>query len=130
MTTTVQNSVSGVPSGVPLTRRLKSGCISLIALYGFIITVIVALWLTIGERAFFVSLLITFLSVMLLPALIILPLLLLLRRWRLSLLTLPPFAAFIILYGPMFLPRSVAVPPDALQLHLLTYNMHAEENIL
>ncbi len=32
-------------------------------------------------------------------------------------------------YGVMFLPRSVTIPPDALQVRLMTYNLHAERNI-
>jgi vancomycin resistance protein VanJ len=111
-------------------RWFRRGCLGLTAVYGLISTTAVAIWLMIGERLTLVSMLVAFLSVLLLLALLFLPLLLLLKRWRLSLLLVTPFVTFLLNYGMMFLPRSVSVPPDDVQIHLLTYNLHAEHEVL
>ncbi|MCA9912103.1 MAG: endonuclease/exonuclease/phosphatase family protein [Anaerolineae bacterium] len=76
-----------------------------------------ALWL-----AFFNS----FAHLMLLPALVLFPLVTLLRQWLLSALLLPAILFFTLTYGGQFLPnRSAEVPQDAQTMRLMTFNVLA-----
>ena len=51
---------------------------------------------------------------------------LLLRQWRPALAALPALIAFIVYYGPLLAPKSIAAPEGARELSVLTYNLHAE----
>jgi endonuclease/exonuclease/phosphatase (EEP) superfamily protein YafD len=69
----------------------------------------------------------SFLHLMLLPSLALLPLALLQRRWKLAALLLPPTARFLSSYGPAFLPRPApAQTHEGSTFSFLTYNLHAE----
>jgi vancomycin resistance protein VanJ len=64
-----------------------------------------------------------------LPALFLLPLVLLLRRWELGVLLFPIVATWIIWYAPYFLPRQPVMPPDdAHIISVLTFNLHAQRS--
>ena len=73
-----------------------------------------------------VEMLSSLLPVLLLPSLVIVPLCLLRRRWRLALLSLPTLLTFLIGYGVFFVPRIVSAKSDAARFSFLTYNIHAE----
>lgn len=60
---------------------------------------------------------------LLIPSIFILPLCLLLRQGRLSLLLVPSFVAFLISYGVFFLPRTQDEPVDVQPLCVLTFNL-------
>ena len=87
-----------------LVEWTKRTAIRLIAFYGIVINLILAVWIVIGERYTIVSLLVAYLHIMIMPSLALLPVLLLMRRWRLSLLMVAPFLTFMVNYGPSFLP--------------------------
>jgi vancomycin resistance protein VanJ len=56
---------------------------------------------------------------------------LLLRRWAVAFTLLPPALFFIVVYGPAFIPRSVAqAAPETPTLTVMTYNLHAETDVL
>ncbi len=94
--------------------------------YGLVMTLLLLVRSLVGESWMLVALFNSFVHVLLLPALVLLPVCLLLRRWRLALLLMSPAAAFVILYGIFFTERTPDVPPDAPKFSLLTFNMHAE----
>jgi endonuclease/exonuclease/phosphatase (EEP) superfamily protein YafD len=83
-----------------------------------------------GERWIVSSVVTMSLQFLLMPSLILFPICLLARRWGTALLLFPSFAAFLLVYAVFFLPRSSPVSPDAPRIRLLTYNMHAERNLL
>lgn len=113
-------------------RRMWSGRLGiiLVATYGVgILTVMVARWL-VGERWALIAFANTGLHLPLIPALFLLPLCLAVRRWRLALLLTPPALLFVVTFLPFFLPQQVNIPPGALEIRFLTYNLHAEERLL
>jgi endonuclease/exonuclease/phosphatase (EEP) superfamily protein YafD len=111
-------------------RRL--GCAALkcvwfvMGLYG----AIVAAWLvlkTLGTAAWPpVELVSNLLPLLLLPVLVLFPVCVLFRRWRLAIITAPAMLIFLFGYGGMFVPRSVQAAPQVSDFHVLTYNLHAE----
>ncbi len=94
--------------------------------YGVVMTLLLLARSLVGESWMLVALFNSFVHMLLLPALVLLPVFLLLRRWRLALLMTPPVAAFVALYGIFFTARTPDIPPDAPKFSLLTFNMHAE----
>jgi vancomycin resistance protein VanJ len=98
-------------------------------LYGVIVTLMLILRFTIGERPIvpvFGSPVGTFnsmLQITLLPALPGLIWCLLWRRPRLAVWQLPALALLLVFYGGNFAPRVFAVAENAPRLHLLTYNL-------
>jgi vancomycin resistance protein VanJ len=101
-----------------------------VGIYATVLTVILILRVTVGERWELLALIHTGLHLLLIPTLLLLPLTLLLRMPWLALLLLSGMVTFISIYGVQFLPRSIPVPADAMRLSLLTYNLHAEENVV
>ncbi|NWF69967.1 MAG: endonuclease/exonuclease/phosphatase family protein [Chloroflexi bacterium] len=94
-------------------------------LYGAGASLLLLLRLLSGESLWPVLLFNNFLPALLLPALLFLPLLLLLRRWRAAALQAPPALAFALMYGTLFLPTVSAPTPaaDAPQISVLTFNL-------
>lgn len=97
--------------------------------YGLSVLGFLLLRAAIGERWLAVALLNQGLHLLLLPALVLLPLALLLRRRVTALFILPAFLTALAVHAPFFLPNAEA-PTDAPRLSLLTYNLHAEQNVL
>ncbi len=114
----------------PQKRRLSRIIWGAVGVYGIFVTLALVLRLTIGEQWQVVSRLNNALHLLIMPALILLPVCLLARRVRLSLLMLPACLTFISVYGIMFIPRSVSVPENAPEISFLTYNLQAEEALL
>lgn len=111
---------------IKIWRRLVMIATSIIQLgfaaYGLTSFILLVLHLSIGERLPLMRLLNTFLHLSWLPALVLLPVCLLLGwRW-LSLLMLPMVLAFGFNYGMRYLPRQITPPPNATQISLLSYN--------
>jgi len=84
----------------------------------------------VGERWIVVAFFNGVLHLLLLPAVVLLPVSLLLRRWLAAALLVPAFVTFAAHYAPFFLPQTVDAPPDATHVSLLTYNLHAERSVL
>lgn len=97
----------------------------LIATYGLLI-----LRETVGEANTPLGMLYSRLDWLLTPALILLPLLFIGKRVRLSLLTAPVAALWLLHYGPLLLPKSITAPAGGQPITALTYNLHDERNIL
>jgi vancomycin resistance protein VanJ len=69
----------------------------------------------------------TFSHLLWIPALLLLPVCLLLRDWRLCAMLLPPVLAFALSYYGQFLPRALPQSVDGQPLTVLTVNLHAVE---
>ena len=104
---------------------------TLFALYGLLLCVMLVLRQVGDGYSVLISAITASLTLLLMPSLLCFPISLLLRRWLAAALLAPPFAFFLLMYLPLFLPRPVAaLPPDAAQLTLLTYNVHAEQTLI
>ncbi|MCA0458409.1 MAG: endonuclease/exonuclease/phosphatase family protein [Chloroflexi bacterium] len=107
----------------PMLRRiLLNVYIALVGAYGLNTTAYLLLRAAIGERWNAIGLFNSYFHLLLLPAVILLPLSLILRRRWLVLELAAPFLFFVSTYGAQFLPRSVNVPADAPQLSVLSFN--------
>lgn len=108
-----------------LARILRTTLFVLIASYGLSVSFMLLLRFVIGESWNIIALYNTLAHLLWMPALALLPLALLWRRWRLAALLLPPAAAFIFTYGALFRPHDsgVAMAQDSSGFTVLTYNM-------
>jgi vancomycin resistance protein VanJ len=111
-------------------RRLPCIIWGMVGIYGVFVTLVLILRLTVGEQWQIISRLNNMLHLLMMPALILLPVCLVARRARLSLLMFPACVTFISAYGIMFIPRSISVPENAPKITFLTYNLQAEETLL
>lgn len=102
----------------------------IVTVYGLLMIAALCLHFVREDLWMLIALLNNNLTLLLLPSLILLPLMLLRRQWRQAMLLVPAFSVFVISYAPLYLPRTVTVPPDARRLTLLTYNLQAEEDLL
>jgi len=99
--------------------------------YAIHITLFIVLRTIVGEQWKLISFYNNFTHLMLLPAFILLPATLLLRRWRLSAGMLPAIITFVILYAPIFVPSApVSMATDAQVFSVMTFNIHAERHAL
>lgn len=102
---------------------LGHGLVWLSGLYGLVLSVILLLNLFLTEANAFVGLARSFLSILLMPALLLLPLTLLLRRWIAGALLVPAAVGFFAYYGVFLLPRSEPAPADVAHVRILTFNL-------
>jgi endonuclease/exonuclease/phosphatase (EEP) superfamily protein YafD len=110
-------------------RALFNVFIVLTGAYGLNLTLLLILRLLVGEQWTVIALVNSFLHLMLMPPLILLPICLLLRRWRLALTLAPAVLVFLLSYGVLFLPRTVRAIPDTVSFSVLTYNLHIEKHV-
>lgn len=94
-------------------------------LYSITVLILLLLWLVTGERLFFVNMFVNLLPAAFYPLLLLLPLMLLLRAWRVVLLLLPATVVFSWLYLPAYLPKTPLPPSSAPEITVLTYNILA-----
>jgi endonuclease/exonuclease/phosphatase (EEP) superfamily protein YafD len=100
---------------------------AMVGAYGMSVTGFMLLRLVLGEVSI-LAYMTAILHLMLIPAVILLPLMLLWRKWLPSLMLLVPVGVFLVNYGPQFLPRSTAAAAagDSAELTVLSYNIHAQ----
>jgi vancomycin resistance protein VanJ len=110
--------------------RVVSGLITLIVIaYTLGVTLPLFASLVLGDRWWPVAFYNTFAHLLWIPALILVPLLLILRRWRAALLILPPALAFLLIFGVRFLPRPAPeVTGRPAPLSVMTYNIQWRES--
>jgi endonuclease/exonuclease/phosphatase (EEP) superfamily protein YafD len=77
-----------------------------------------------GESWNYIALINSFVHLLWIPALLLLPLAAALRRWLTLILLCPAALAFLISYGSLFIPRPAQAAPEALRI--LTYNLKAQ----
>lgn len=109
----------------PLLRAALAAFLALSGAYGLSVAGFLALRLIIGEQWTLVALFNSFAHLLFLPSLALIPIVLILRRMLFVLLLIPAALAFLLSYGPMFVPRSAVVFADAPRFTLLTYNLKA-----
>jgi vancomycin resistance protein VanJ len=109
-----------------LRRIAINTTIALVGAYGLNITFYLILRAIVGERWNIIGLLNSYLHLLILPAVILLPLSLLLRRRWLAFELVAPFFFFISVYGGQFLPRSINVPAEAPRLKILSFNLNKD----
>lgn len=121
------------PTHPPANRLLRltkhwaySAFVVLSDLYGVSVTLLLIARGLVGERLWPVEMFNSLFPAILLPAFVIVPGGLLLRRRRLTALAVLPLLMFIFSYGGFFLPRSAGSAPDAPTFSILTFNIHAE----
>lgn len=118
-----------VPNRAPYQRRpmlrriLLNVYIALVGAYGLNTTAYLLLRAVVGERWNIIGLFNSYFHLLILPAVILLPLSLVMRRRWLVIKLAAPFFFFISTYGAQFLPRSVSVPAEAPQLSVLSFNV-------
>lgn len=113
-------------------RPTIPGLISAAAiLYGLLLCLVLVVRALGDGESTLIALMNVAITLLLMPSLVMFPLGLVLRQAVLAVVYLPPFAAFMLAYLPLFLPRPTPTPPaDAIGLSLLTYNLHAERHFL
>jgi endonuclease/exonuclease/phosphatase family metal-dependent hydrolase len=99
---------------------------ALAALYGIGVAVLLALDVAVGEQLALVGILRMGMPAILAPAVFIAPACLVLRRWKPALAQVPAILAFIVYYGPYYIPRQSIAAAEIRPLVVLTYNLHAE----
>jgi len=107
-----------------LRRIAMNTYIALVGGYGLNTTLYLLLRAIVGERWNIIGLFNSYFHLLILPAVILLPLSLILRRRWLVIELAAPFFFFVSTYGGQFLPRSINVPANAPQLHLLSFNIN------
>ena len=121
-------AIKRVPTtrGYMLRRVAMNTTIALVGAYGLNTTLYLLLRAIVGERWGIIGLFNSFFHLLILPAVILLPLSLLLRRRWLVIELAAPFFFFISTYGGQFLPRSINVPAEAPRLNLLSFNINKD----
>lgn len=98
-----------------------------VAGYGLVIFVLWVLQWLIDEGVPFIGMIKSGIHLLLLPSLLLLPLTLLLRKWRLALILTPTVIAFFISYGIFFIPRGHEEIAGAADLRVMTFNIQAPD---
>lgn len=104
-------------------RRFAAVLTGVSAGYGAVALAALAVNLALPESLPFVGLVKSVIHLILAPSLVVLPMLVLARRWRVALLLVPSGAAFVLLYGGLFVPRTAASVGEGTRLSVLTYNL-------
>jgi vancomycin resistance protein VanJ len=108
-------------------RLFGRAAVWLIAAYGLILCLMLMLRVLGDSESTLIALINISITLLLMPALLLFPLCVVLRRWWLSTFLIVPFLTFMIAYLPFFLPRPLTILPNEPRLRLLTYNLHAEQ---
>ncbi len=110
-----------------LGRALYNTFLAMSGAYGLSVLGFLLLRQLAGESWWIIAVMNSFAHLLFAPALILIPLMLLLRQFRMIVLLLPPLAAFILTYGELFTQRVVALPADSQPITLLTYNISPQQ---
>jgi len=120
------------PSSISARQRilhiLRFFFVSMIGAYGLSSTLLAIAWNIIGDSVMFIALPMTFASILWIPAIILLPVVILMRSGQLTALIVVPALIWLSLYGGQFLPRTISIDETADTLSIFTYNIHARIN--
>lgn len=111
-------------------RFAGQAVLALVVIYALALCLMLILRAVMDNESILVAAINVSITLLLMPALLLFPLCLVLRRWRVAALFTPPFLAFMITYLPFFLPRPIDATRDEPRFTFLTYNLHAERTIL
>ncbi len=115
------------PSRQQMARRvLMNAYIVIVGAYGLNVSLLLIARAIVGERWNIIGLMNSYLHLLILPAVILLPISLILRRRWLVIELAAPFFFFISIYGGQFLPRSLAAPAEAPRLRVLSFNINKD----
>ena len=104
----------------------KNIVLILIGSYGLSVSIHIVLRVIVGERSTVVALFNTFAHLMWMPSLVLLPLMLLTKQWRIALMLVLPFMMFVFSYGELFIPKQANAPDITSQtITLQTHNLLA-----
>lgn len=127
MTTDTTKSLRQPGPGRLLIGVLKYFFKAMIGAYALSVIGQLLLRFLVGEQLTMVAFFNTFAHLLWMPALILLPICLIFRQWRLSAMLIPAVAAFLITYGPQFIPREPPTLAQGEPVRLLTYNVLAQQ---
>ncbi|MEQ8673683.1 MAG: endonuclease/exonuclease/phosphatase family protein [Aggregatilineales bacterium] len=92
--------------------------------YGMSVSGFLILRLVISEEQWMlIPLFNSFIHLLILPALVLVPIVVLMHRWELLALTIAPFGAFMLWYGGGFFTTAPTIPDDAPRLSMVTFNI-------
>lgn len=97
----------------------------LIGSYGLSLLLFLLLRIVIGESWVMIAIFNTFAHLLLIPALFVLPILLLARQWRMAIIFVPIVLSFLFHYGALFLANPVELADTAKRIPILSYNVLA-----
>ncbi len=98
--------------------------IALTSLYGLSVSVCLLLRVVSGESIGLVGLFISFVHVLIVPSLVLLPLFMATRHRWIALLLIVPFILTIVIYAPRLMSRAATAPIDGPRLSILSYNIN------
>ncbi|MFN8375643.1 MAG: hypothetical protein U0694_22570 [Anaerolineae bacterium] len=104
-------------------RKLGTALSALAGAYGAVVGLCLLLHWTLNEHLRPMMLFNSLLPAVLFPALGLLPLLLLARRWRAAVLQFPALLGFVLMYGYVFTPPPVPAAPEGMEISVLTFNI-------
>ncbi len=106
---------------------LKTAGFAAVLAYGSIVFLLWLLQWWVSEAVPAMGLVKSLLQLLLLPSLILLPIFLLMRRWRMAFVLVPAVVAFLFSYGPFLLPRTQTPPQERPVLHMMSFNLQAPD---
>ncbi|MDQ7027751.1 MAG: endonuclease/exonuclease/phosphatase family protein [Anaerolineae bacterium] len=80
----------------------------------------------IGEQWVVIAFFNTFAHLLWIPSLLLLPMMLLIRQWRMALLLLPSVLMFLLIYGKQFIVGNNEAPQNAIVITVLTHNIFGD----
>jgi vancomycin resistance protein VanJ len=111
-------------------RAFSNALAALIGAYGLSVSGFLALRLLVGEQWLIIEVFNSFAHALFMAAFVLIPIILVIRRFRLILVLIPPVIAFLLSYSVFFTPRSSSAPPETPQIHIITYNLKSQtENL-
>lgn len=112
-------------------RILGNLFVALVGAYGLSVTGFLLARALLSDDFWPIALFNSFAHILFMPALVLIPLCLLLRRVRVIVLLLPALVAFLLSYGGLFVPRTPRVVADDVpRFSLVTYNLKAQSSNL
>lgn len=111
------------PRGVLFRRVLMNLYVALTGAYGLNVTLLLLVRAAVGERWSIIGFFNSYLHLLILPAVVLLPLSLLLRRRWLVIELAAPFLFFVASYGAQFAPRRDSVTEGTRQLAVMSFNL-------
>jgi vancomycin resistance protein VanJ len=93
--------------------------------YGLNVILFLLARIIIGEYWIVIAFFNTIAHLLWLPDFILLPIMLLMRRWFIAALLVPSIVMFVWVYGQQLIPNTVETPPNATILKVLTHNIYA-----
>ncbi len=99
---------------------------AMVGAYGLNLILYAIALILIGERWLVIEFLNTFAHILWLPTVILIPICLVMREWRLTTMMLPGLIGFVFVWGDMFIPNTETIPgEDDIPFRVLSYNMNA-----